>query len=354
MEGMYYGKETDWGLFLSPQERITRSLVCSSSSSKRNFQFPTCAIQGWRNAGRTPGCWFSSLPNSSAAHTFGRSWLATVKAPLRARANHVSERRLLEIVSGQECVTLSRPSLVNKDGSGLARSPRSAGSRPEGLTSSPRTPGVRLGSLAPPCPWQPLGQPPATWRRDAELIWAAWRSPKLRKLSKAQWLLPPGWAGCGVGGRAAKQIKPREPTGGDRTRTGVSSHLRLRRLAGDSSAAKPPSPEPQRGPGRTGPLAHLLSLPGASRPFRGPGAALTPASPPQLRPGRWAPRWRRRASRCAAPGPWSPARSSVSRATARPRCPWSSCWTSVSGARARRGRGSCLRFQTRHRQDALA
>lgn len=80
---------------------------------------------------------------------------------------------------------------------------------------------------------------------------------------------------------------------------------------------------------------HICALRLSSIPGSAPRGFL-PSSQTQPLPETWASRWRRPASWCVAPARWaapasSPARSSISRATARPRCPWSSCWTSVSG-----------------------
>lgn len=145
---------------------------------------------------------------------------------------------------------------------------------------------------------------------------------------------PPLRDGCGVGGSGGTCRETNKTSGGE----GRWQDTNLSQATYGSATHRPtlqprssPSPEPQPRPGRTSPLAHLLSCPDASRPFCCPRSAFSPQTSPNSGPGRWASRWRRHASWCAAPAPWSPARSSISRATARPRCPWSSCWTSVSG-----------------------
>lgn len=245
--------------------------------------------------------------------------------------------------------------LVNKVESGLA--PAHAVRGP--VTNDLEPTYLLTAALASCCPLTPHSfgcQASASWRRGPKFfIWADGRGSKLRKLSKFQWLLPVGASRAGDAGGwgAGKQIKPREAAGGDRIRTWVSSYLLLHRLTTRFLHREAP---PNLSPGRGARACQPPALPVRTRsaPSKAPGPAprsLHPTHQPQLVPGRWSSRWRRHASWCAAPAPWYPARSSISRATARPPCPWSSCWTSVSGdVGPGRGLGSCLNFQTRCRE----
>lgn len=145
---------------------------------------------------------------------------------------------------------------------------------------------------------------------------------------------PPLWSGGG--GRAGKQIKPREATGGSQTRTWVSSRSRLLTLTAGLLHSEAPQ---NLSPDRVHEPAHLPSLPKRAPPPPGSQVLLFSAFVPQASPSAcqtgWASRWRRPASWCAAPAHWAapawcPARLSIFHATARPHYPWSNSWTLVS------------------------
>lgn len=281
----------------------------------------------------------------------------TAKGPLWARTSEITlERRFLEIVSGQECVT--ETAVSSKQGRVWAgHQPTLSGVLSQGSDLEPRTSWRPLGL---PCyphpPWQPLGaRPPrpggGTQSSLSEPTGAAPSSEAL----KSQWLLPSG-AGAGSGGvegRAGKQIKPREARGGDRTL--VPSHLRL--------CNSRPTPQPRWSsllpgtsaePGaESGPTCS--PCPDASRPFCCPRSAFSPQTSPSSGPGRrWASRWRQHASWCAAPAPWSPHESkSISRATAPSPLSMGAAGLRWEGSGAREGLGSCLSFQSQYREDSV-
>lgn len=114
------------------------------------------------------------------------------------------------------------------------------------------------------------------------------------------------------------------------------------------------SPEPQPRPGRTRPLAHLLSLPGRVPPLLRSQVSLHPTNQPQLRPGTVGIKMKAARFVMRSAGTLIPREvEHFSRYSPSPLSMKQLLDFGERGCRAREGLGSCLSFQTRYREDSL-
>lgn len=253
------------------------------------------------------------------------------KSPLWAGTNHIPEPWFLETVSGQVCVTL-RPPRTRKQGRVWAGpQPTRSPTLSQGADLEPKYLQMPTSPLFPtPCLLTASGtgarslhrQDPAARGAGPKVLYLSWLARPQFWTRLQVPVTPPLWS---WGERVGTQIKPREAAGGGQTRTWVSADS----PPATSTRKHPREPQPTHLPSHSRrapppPRARVLL---SSVYVRQASASVCQAG--------WASRWRRPASWCAAPARWAapawcPARSSIFRATVRPRCPWSSSWTLVS------------------------